>query len=350
MNRADHIAANPDFPWLDAEDLPGVAQFLSQRQWLEPDEHVLQCGRAGEGNMNLTLRVRTDRRTFVVKQARPWVEKYDHIEAPWNRANFERLFYERVASIPEVADRMPRLITSDSAARTLVLEYIDGADDFTALYSGAKLDHPVVTELANFLAALHEGTREEAPSSFANTGMRQLNYAHIFQVPLQADNGVPLEQLEPGLIDIAAQARKDPAYLDAVESLGAQYLQHGSCLLHGDYFPGSWLWSPRGLLVIDPEFCFVGTPEVDLGCAIAHMALAKQEQATAKVFLDAYETTSGGILLDLGLVARFAAVEVMRRLIGIAQLPIPPSSGWRSELLLRSRAAMLESTWERLWA
>ncbi|CAK9020446.1 Pyrimidine-specific ribonucleoside hydrolase RihA (Cytidine/uridine-specific hydrolase) [Durusdinium trenchii] len=316
MNRADHIAANPDFPWLEADDLPGVAQFLSQRQWLQADEQVLQCGRAGEGNMNLTLRVRTDRRTFVVKQARPWVEKYDHIEAPWNRADFERLFYERVTSIPEVAGRMPRLIVSDSAARTLVLEYIDGADDFTVLYSGAKLDLPALGDLANYIAALHAGTRDETPSSFANSGMRQLNHAHIFQVPLQADNGVPLEQLEPGLEDTATLIRKDEAYLHAVETLGAQYLQDGRCLLHGDYFPGSWLWSPRGLVVIDPEFCFVGTSEVDLGCAIAHMALAKQEQATARTFLDAYQTTSDDSRLDLGLAARFAAVEVMRRLIG----------------------------------
>ena len=67
--------------------------------------------------MNLTLRVRTERRSVVLKQARPWVEKYDHIEAPWERSLSERWFYERVASIPEVAGHMPRLLASDPEAQ-----------------------------------------------------------------------------------------------------------------------------------------------------------------------------------------------------------------------------------------
>ena len=40
----------------------------------------------GEGNMNYTLRVRTNGRSIILKQARPWVEKYPVIDAPDERA------------------------------------------------------------------------------------------------------------------------------------------------------------------------------------------------------------------------------------------------------------------------
>ncbi len=349
MNRADHVAANPGFPWLDAEDVSGVAKFLDQRRWLEPDEAVLDCGPAGDGNMNLTLRVRTNLRSVIVKQARPWVEKYDHIEAPWNRVDFERQFYERVASIPDVASRMPRLLASDAEARALMLEYVDGADDCAALYSGATIDEAVVAELVTYVAALHTATRDERADRFSNTGMRELNHAHIFEVPLLEDNGVPLDQLESGLSRTASELRSDAEYRQEVQALGRQYCETGTCLVHGDFFPGSWLWCPRGLFVIDPEFCFVGSPEVDLGCAIAHMALAKQNRAVVGALLDGYGQASGASRIDGRLLARYAAVEVMRRLIGVAQLPIPASDGWRAELLIRSRSAMLDASWELLW-
>jgi len=349
MNRADHVAANPDFPWLDAEDVSGVTKFLEQRGWLEPGERVLDCGRAGDGNMNLTLRVRTNCRSVVVKQARPWVEKYDHIEAPWNRVDFERRFYERVASIPDVASRMPRLLASDADARVLMLEYVDGADDFTALYGGATIDKPIVAELVKYVSALHLATRDERAEQFSNTAMRKLNHTHIFEIPLLEENGVPLEQIENGLSRAASELRRDDAYLGKTYALGKQYLETGTCLVHGDFFPGSWLWCPRGLFVIDPEFCFFGSPEVDLGCAIAHMALARQDRAPVNAILEGYDQASGGSGVEAGLVARYAAVEVMRRLIGVAQLPIPASDGWRAELLLRSRSAMLDSSWELLW-
>ena len=83
--RLDAMRAHPGFPWLEAGDPEGVRGFLAARGWLDGGETVLGCARAGEGNMNLTLRIRTDRRSVVLKQARPWVEKYDHIEAPWDR-------------------------------------------------------------------------------------------------------------------------------------------------------------------------------------------------------------------------------------------------------------------------
>lgn len=46
------------------------------------DEVVEGVEREGEGNMNCVVRVMTSRRSFILKQSRPWVEKYPGFAAP----------------------------------------------------------------------------------------------------------------------------------------------------------------------------------------------------------------------------------------------------------------------------
>ena len=77
-------------------EVPSVTAFLGGRGWLVPGERVETLDRAGEGNMNCVMRVRTSERTFILKQSRPWVEKYPGIAAPWDRTLVEAAFYRQV--------------------------------------------------------------------------------------------------------------------------------------------------------------------------------------------------------------------------------------------------------------
>jgi 5-methylthioribose kinase len=341
------MLAHPGFPWLDAGDLDGLRVFLSRRGWLTPTETLVACERAGEGNMNLTVRVRTDRRTVIVKQARPWVEKYDHIAAPWERGESERWFYERVATIPEVAAHMPRLLGSDPASRVLLLEDLEGAHDLSGVYAGARLEAEELDRLALVLRALHDATAGDPPQPPFNRAMRELNHAHCFVVPLDPRNGLPLDRFEPGLAAASAALASDAALRAVVAEMGERYLGTGGPLIHGDWFPGSWLRTAAGIRVIDPEFCFRGEREIDVGCGAAHLVLARQAPHTARRFLDAYGANADRC--DPAAVARYAAIEIMRRVIGVAQLPIAPTRGWRTALLARAREAALEGSLEPLW-
>ncbi len=349
MNRDETVAAFPDFPWLAVDDRTSVERLFESRGWLVPGERVLNCCSAGQGNMNLTLLVKTTDRTLVVKQARPWVEKYDHIAAPWDRSIYEQRFYARVAQIPELAICSPSLVASDERARVLVLEHIPESNDLTSLYAGHQLSKDEVQALANYLVALHAATYSEDLADFPNREMRALNHEHIFRVPL-ADNGIDLDSYEAGLRRAADELRADSQYMTQVAQLGERYLDDGPCLVHGDFFPGSWLRNAERIWVIDPEFCFAGDPEVDLGCAIAHLSLSDQQGKIAEAFLDTYRDHGSAPHVDVSLLARYAAVEVMRRLIGVAQLPIAPTDGWRGSLLQCARDAMLEGSWEALWS
>jgi 5-methylthioribose kinase len=362
--REQAMREHPDFPWLVAGDRIGVQHFLRQRGWIEDHESIESCDPAGNGNMNLTLLVETRDRSFILKQARPWVERYPEIRAPWDRGVIEARFYARVAAIEPVARRMPRMLACDPESRSLALEYLPGRGDCSDLYdaaTGACLVEGDIETAADFLARLHEGTRGKAEPGLANREMRALNHAHIFEIPFASDAPIDLEAFEPGLCDAARAVRADRRILEITREVAAVYLSDGPCLLHGDYFPGSWLRGAGGLFVIDPEFCFFGAPEVDLGCAIAHFALSDVKADVAEALLRRYGDGVGaaGAGIDAQLLGRFAAIEVIRRLIGVAQLPIPvdatPARGdahprFRSALLERASEALLAGEWPRLFS
>jgi 5-methylthioribose kinase len=358
--RSDFTRDRPDFPVLTAGDVQGLTRFASSRGWLERDEVIEHCDRAGDGNMNLTLRVKTDRRSVVLKQARPWVEKYDEIPAPIERANSERMFYERAATLPGVAAHMPNLLHTDGPACVIVLEDLGDGTDLTSLYAGGDVTPAELDVLARYLASLHEGwagPERNAPGLIPNDEMRALNHEHMFVVPLADDTDLPLDEYGRGLAEAARELRANRIYRELVRETSARYLgveatddSTVTCQLHGDYFPGSWLRSEGGLRVIDPEFTFPGDREVDVGCAAAHLALAGRKVDDARYFTTQYEHLSSRPLDPVWL-ARYAAIEVMRRLIGVAQLPLPVErDGSRAALLQRSGEAMLGSRLEALFA
>ncbi len=342
------MAEHPDFPWLSPEDNCGVTRLLRHAKAISSDERVIASAKAGEGNMNLTLRVRIagagGARCVIVKQSRPWVEKYDTIAAPWDRALSEYRFYQRVAGIAGVADRMPQLLAADDTSRLLVLEDLGESRDFTGVYRNKDFPPQALAQLAQYLRALHEATRGGADPLLANRAMRELNHQHMYVIPLQANNGLVLKEFEPSLPGAARELLEDDSYLRLVAETGERYLSDGECLLHGDYFPGSWLTTDDGLRIIDPEFCFFGDREFDVGVCVAHLRLAQRPWSDAFAILDSY----GIPFIDLRLLSQFAGCEVMRRLIGYAQLPLPPG-GWRADLLRASGRCMRTHNVEELW-
>ena len=349
--REKAMTQQPDFPWLEAGDCEGLDKLLHELGWLAPDERVQGAGRAGEGNMNLTLRIETGARSFVLKQARPWVEKYPDLAAPWERSAVEQTFYAEAAAISGVAERMPRLLAADTATHLIALEDLPGARDLSNLYTGEAdaLRTDEIQSLALYLASLHAHPGNPGDPRLRNRGMRELNHEHIYRVPLNPENGLDLEVNEPGLPAVARKIMDDKEFCAAVRTQGQRYLAQGSVLLHGDYFPGSWLRTQIGLRIIDPEFTFYGDAEFDLGVAVAHFALARESLQTAVGFLDQYRGKNSSLALSLKEVARNAGVEVMRRLIGVAQLPIPPSDGWRADLLQKSRHALMKEEFTELF-
>jgi 5-methylthioribose kinase len=320
-----------------------LAAHLRRKGLLADGEAIRAVGRAGEGNMNLTLRVVTSDRSFILKQARPWVEKYPQIPAPVDRALVEVEFYEAAALAPEVSRAMPRLLGADRESRLLLLEDLGDSHDLTGLYGGEALDREDLEALVAYLVALHAGAaRWEQRRVFENREMRALNHEHIFRLPLAPDNGLDLDAFTPGLAETAAPLRENAAYVARVTALGEDYLADGDTLVHGDYFPGSWLRAPGGVAVIDPEFCFLGPRAFDVGFMLGHLHLAGEPEETREALLSLYAERAGVAESEIGPSSRrFAGVEIMRRLIGVAQLPLECGIERKGALLRLSRDLVL---------
>lgn len=270
--------------------------------------------------MNYTLRIQSNQRSFILKQARPYVEKYPSIAAPVERANMEAAFFKAAAPWEAVGNRLPRLLYFDPENHLQMIEDLGAGADFTHFYSGTiPIPENELAVLLQFLSALHQQSRANPPKeNFQNRAMRELNHFHIFDFPFQAENGLDLNSFQSGLKELAMESIfQEPNLRTFTLKLGARYLADGDTLLHGDFFPGSWLRTARGIFVIDPEFCFRGEAAFDLGVFMAHLCFCGLDWEKARDILQAHYGD-----FDQCLCFKFAAVEILRRFFGVAQLPL----------------------------
>lgn len=326
---------------LDAQQPQQIQDYLVRRGWIDELEPITTLEKPGDGNMNYTLRVGTSIRTLIVKQARAYVEKYPAIPAPVERVVIEGHFYEAVQSVPSLAEQMPQLLGIDPENNMLVLEDLGQSPDYTSLYQpGQQLTSDELTVLTAYLADLHHHFAQITPAPvFTNRAMRALNHEHLFVYPFMVENGFDLNSVQPGLQQLAMPYKTDDALKAAVQQLGTVYLADGATLLHGDYYPGSWLRTDTGPKIIDPEFCFYGPPEYDLGVFVAHLLIADQPASMTEQVLTIYRETAS---FDDTLRQQFTAIEIIRRLIGLAQLPLHLSLDRKAELLQNARTSFTD--------
>jgi 5-methylthioribose kinase len=216
----------------------------------------------------------------------------------------------------------------------MLLEDLGEGSDYLSIYGGARqLQSDELIHLVEYLMHLHQ----VHVSDFPNTdGMRTLNHEHIFEFPFLEENGFDLNQIHAGLQEASLPYKRDAVLKAKIHSLGQRYLKTGKTLIHGDFYPGSWLEVASGIKIIDPEFGGLGDPEFDLGVLLAHLDLARQDEQLSKLVQETYNTP-----LDWSLVEQYRGVELLRRLIGIAQLPVSLSLDEKKSLLARARTYLM---------
>jgi len=316
------------------DNVEAIQAFLRGKGWIGSTATVSSLAPAGEGNMNRTLRATLDNTaegspvTLILKQSVPFVAKYPQIAAPQDRLDVEASFYGIAAASADVQRYMPQMLHYDNESNIMCLEDLGDGADMTAGYSrtGDVFNAQDRQALMKWLESLHciDLDKSGKRNAFANMEMRKLNATHIFDLPLAKDNGIDLDGFTSGLQKVAADEyvgnanlidqskRLHDIYIGKTNSNAGTY-----CLLHGDFYPGSFLSGVK-VKIIDPEFAFWGPDEFDLGVFVAHCCFCGSSLEEIDKTLASY-----GRPFDRKLAFAFAGIELIRRLLGVAQLPLP---------------------------
>lgn len=387
--RAEFEEAHPEVHILSHHQAGRVDLVMGALGWLGDEEQVTACSGLG-GDSSTVMRVELQElrggwRTAVLKQSLPWLRRDESVAMPADRGRAEFRFYRQVARLPEAASHMPRLLGGDEKRSILLLEDFRGSSDLTVLYCGRVLDEDAAAGLGSFLRALHESTRGCEDRELSNPGMKGLNHRLLFEAPYglappvgegfgpdgPALDRPALDELEEGLGTSAMAMRSDGEFRKAVAELGERYRDSDTCLVHGAFHPGNWLLLPDGdVRVVDPQYGEWGDAEFDVGTGLAHLLLARQPEEVVRTFLSAAAGRSGderepddtGLEeregepaveagppgLDPELAARYAGVELVRRLIGGGRVPLTGDAGVRTGLLATARTAVVEGHLEVL--
>lgn len=311
---------------LSDENLPDYLRSLGlmgpgERASVEP---------AGDGNINWVRRVRVSGegsprgRSWIVKQARPALERFPEYQVSTERIVFEQRYGERARPF----DRdgvLPAVHAFDPEARVLILEDLGDAERMDhALARGAELGE-AAARLGAFLGRVHAGTREPGlANAFANDAMRRLHGDHIFVLPLR-ENAFPLG---PAALSRARALRDDASLVRISDAAYARYLEPSGALVHGDVQAGNVLLTAAGAKLLDAEIAHVGDPAFDVGTLVAHLVLPGAAQGrlgaalpAAAAAWDAYRGAHGPGAPELADALRYAGLELLRRTIGAARAP-----------------------------
>ena len=309
---------------LTEAEVPGYLRGLGLAGPGEP----VRVEPAGDGNINWVRRATAlgpPVRSYVLKQARPALERFPQYQAPTGRIVCEARYLER-ARAWDAEGVCPKVHRFDEPNRVLVLEDLGQAERLDhALARGADVSAPLAA-LASFLGRVHSGTRGEAglAAAFANEPMQRLHGDHIFALPYQP-NDFPLP---PRTGERAVQLRADSALCAAAARAYARYLTPSGALVHGDVQAGNILLPCGGVTLLDAEIAHVGDPAFDIGMLLAHALLpaaAAGRAASAGPLLahcwQAYAGAHGAAgLPDQADALRYAGLELLRRTIGAARV------------------------------
>lgn len=280
---------------------------------------------AGDGNINWVRRVRLARgSTYVLKQARPALEKFPEYEVSTERIVFEARYLERARPF-DTDDLLPRIEYFDEAERVLVMEDLGASTRLDAALAEGRDVTGAMVCLAAFLGRVHRGTAEDAglAAAFPNEAMRRLHGDHIFSLPYAEAFPAP-----PRTSVIGERVRKDAELREIAAKAYESYLRDHGPLVHADVQPGNILLSETGPKLLDAEIAHAGDPAFDVGTLLAHLALpeiaagrARELRPRLAELWQAYRSAHGEVGLAAGAdVVRYAGLELTRRTIGAARV------------------------------
>ncbi|WP_205965525.1 S-methyl-5-thioribose kinase [Pseudorhodobacter turbinis] len=258
-----HIAAQPDL----------LVHFGA-------DLDVAEISEIGDGNLNFIFHVRTPKVQMAIKHAPSW----SRISRGTRALTRDRLGFEARALrlFRELAPlHVPTVYTYDADASMLAMEFITPHEILRkGLMAGQEYpdfaDH-ISTYLANCLFntsdfALKPSDKRQLVAEFSrNVELCEITERLVFTDAFVGsdDNRWTRPQLDAAVVRI----QSDPIVRMRVEQLKLDFLTRTDALLHGDLHTGSIMATSDETFVIDPEFAVFGPMGFDIGMMIGNLLL-----------------------------------------------------------------------------
>ncbi len=285
------------------------------------NNEIVSVSKLVSGNMNLTLRcVTNDGRSLIVKQGRDFVEKYPSIAAPLGRTSVEYYYYENISCNEYLNKMSPKVLSVCHKNQILILEDLgQGIDGIKYYEDPESLTEQNLLKVIQYLVHLHSLKKNHQSSILENKKMKELNSFHMFDLPFTSDGHDLLVENFPELRELGRSLMSNRIVKKVSTNLKERYLRSGECLIHGDFYLGSLFLADELVYVIDPEFCFWGYREFDIGILLAHLFMLKKTKSECALLIDYYLKYQDEV--DINIVNQHAGIEILRRLYGVAQLP-----------------------------
>jgi len=342
----------------------------------------------GDGNLNRVFRVWGDGLSVVVKQAVPYLKI---VGSSWpltrHRARIESdACVEHRKLVPGF---VPDVLHFDEDLSAIVFEDLRGYSTWRDLLVARTATPGVAERAAAYSAGVLLGTSHLTLDSRARKEMRQ-RFAYselclvtedlVFTAPYTDS---PSNRFDEEIADVARALRCDRSLRTAAAELRFAFKTRDEALVHGDLHTGSVLVGPHDAKVIDLEFAFFGPFGFDPGLLLANLALSRiAHEASgndryaavvdgcAELFWDTfadecrrrwrptepwYSRFLTSLLADA---ARFAGLEMIRRIVGLAHvadidgLPLPTRTAAQRNALAGGRALVTGppcANFEELW-
>lgn len=342
----------------------------------------------GDGNLNRVFRVSGATSSVIVKQAVPYL-KVAGTSWPLTRHR-ARIESDACAEHSKLAPGfLPDVLAFDENLSAIIFEDLRGYSTWRELLIASRHQPEVAERAAGYSAAVLLGTSHLTLESRARKEMRhRFSYSElclvteelVFTAPY---TDAPSNRYDPEIADDARALSSDRSLRTAVAELRFAFQTRDEALIHGDLHTGSILVGPQDAQVIDLEFAFFGPFGFDPGLLLANLALARiaHEAAgdpTFATIIDGYAHLFWDTFADecrrrwrptepwysrflsslLADAARFAGLEMIRRIVGLAHvadidsLPQPARSAAQRSVLGGGRALVSGSAcrnFEELW-
>jgi len=165
---------------------------------------------------------------------------------------------------------LPKLVDYDRKRHVLIMEWVDGAENLTAIHNRLRSFPPELAALqAKALAACHGASMAAAADPSLSAIFPKMP-PWVLNIAETAEQVMP--NMSPGARQLVMELRANPRLIQGLGAAHAAWTP--CCLIHGDIKWDNFLLpfdshAPSDLKIIDWELADMGDPAWDLACVMA---------------------------------------------------------------------------------